>query len=172
LQEQNAAVRRFYDPTCRSHCEASGARVRTSREVPEGRFKSGTRKPIPTFASSRDLKCPENIIATSSSDPTLRSYGLRGSRDSLCRATYSFAVGSNDRIQRRTVRWRRECQSTPIERQSIFDLLRPKPTIRATAENWRFASKFSWNPLWLIQLLAQPFNFRRRWTAELVGVAL
>src|SRR6266404_4890581 len=41
--------------------------------------------------------------------------------------------------------WRRECQSIPIEKKSIFDLLRPKPTIRATAENWRLAAEFSWN---------------------------
>ena len=35
--------------------------------------------------------------------------------------------------------WRRECQSTPIERSSIFDLPRPKPTVRATAGKWDFA---------------------------------
>jgi hypothetical protein len=35
--------------------------------------------------------------------------------------------------------WRRECQSIPIERQSIFDLSRPKPTVRATAGKWSFA---------------------------------
>ena len=35
--------------------------------------------------------------------------------------------------------WRRGSQSIPIERQSIFDLLGPKSTICATAENWRFA---------------------------------
>jgi Outer membrane efflux protein len=29
---------------------------------------------------------------------------------------------------------------------------------------------FSWNPSWLIQVLAQPFDFRRRWTAGLIGV--
>ena len=35
--------------------------------------------------------------------------------------------------------WRRECQLILIERQSIFDLLRPKPTIRATSVKWDFA---------------------------------
>ena len=35
--------------------------------------------------------------------------------------------------------WRRECQSIPIERSSIFDLPRPKPTVRATAGKWVFA---------------------------------
>ena len=29
---------------------------------------------------------------------------------------------------------------------------------------------FSWNPSWLIQVLAQPFDFRRRWTAGLIDV--
>ena len=31
--------------------------------------------------------------------------------------------------------WRRECQSTPIERYRISDLSRPKATVGATAEN-------------------------------------
>jgi hypothetical protein len=35
--------------------------------------------------------------------------------------------------------WRRECQSIPIERSSIFDLHRPKPTVRATARKWNSA---------------------------------
>lgn len=41
LQEQNAAERPVYDPTCRSHCEASGVRVRTSREVARGGSNRG-----------------------------------------------------------------------------------------------------------------------------------
>jgi len=40
-----------------------------------------------------------------------------------------FAVSSNDGIQRRTVQRRRECQSTLIERQSIFEFPRLKPTV-------------------------------------------
>ena len=33
------------------------------------------------------------------------------------------------------MRWRRECQSIPIERQSIFDLLGPKPPFELPPEN-------------------------------------
>jgi hypothetical protein len=44
------------------------------------------------------------------------------SRISRCRGTHCFAVGSNDRMQRRTVRWRRECQSIPIDLQAVFIL--------------------------------------------------
>jgi hypothetical protein len=44
-------------------------------------------------------------------------------------AFVALLIVLNDRIQRRTVRWRRECQSIPIERSSIFDLPGPKPTV-------------------------------------------
>ncbi len=37
------------------------------------------------------------------------------------------------------MRWRRECQSIPIERSSIFAPLRSKPTVSATAGKWDFA---------------------------------
>jgi pimeloyl-ACP methyl ester carboxylesterase len=35
--------------------------------------------------------------------------------------------------------WRRGSQSIPIERPRIFDLPRPKPTVRATARKWNSA---------------------------------
>jgi predicted CxxxxCH...CXXCH cytochrome family protein len=47
----------------------------------------------------------------------------------FCSATNCFADGSNDRIQRRTVQWRKECQSIHIERKGTSDFLKPKPTV-------------------------------------------
>jgi hypothetical protein len=43
--------------------------------------------------------------------------------------------GLGHRVMPRSPRsyWRRECQSIPIERSSIFDLPRPKPTVRQIA---------------------------------------
>jgi hypothetical protein len=51
-------------------------------------------------------------------------------------------------------KWRRECQSIPIDVQAVFHSSMWEPTVLATSQ-W----PIRW---WLIQSLAQPINFSRR----------
>jgi hypothetical protein len=59
---------------------------------------------------------------------------------------------------------------SPLNDQAFSTFLDQNPPFALRPKTGVSPPIFSWNPSWLIQVLAQPFDFRRRWTAGLIGV--
>ena len=55
----------------------------------------------------------------------------------------------------------------PLKDKAFLTFLGQNPPFELRTKAGVLPPVFSWNPWWLIQVLAQPFNFRRRWTAGL-----
>src|SRR5216684_434079 len=58
----------------------------------------------------------------------------------------------------------------PLKDKAFLTFLGQNPPFELRPKTGVSPPIFSWNPSWLIQVLAQPFNFGRGWTAGLVGV--
>ena len=58
----------------------------------------------------------------------------------------------------------------PLKDKAFLTFLGQNPPFELRPKTGVSPPIFSWNPSWLIQVLAQPFDFRRRWTAGLIGV--
>ena len=96
------------------------------------------KRSTPSWSTAPDIR--ERIMRPSGSSSRTDFQVKYGSGDGSDwnAATYFIRRVRHHRSARRQRRetyydsrpsWRRECQSIPIERQSIFDLLRPKPTV-------------------------------------------
>jgi hypothetical protein len=68
----------------------------------------------------------------------------------------NFLAQSQPELRHAFVEWRRECQSIPVERSSIFGLPRSNPRFEPRPNTSVSPSISSLNPSWLIQVLAQP----------------
>jgi len=137
---------------------------------------------VPNFAFDfeRLKPCPPSVLHREIRPPTPRSEATvcavtKGNISEL--AATVFVALLIVLLSVRTIGYRGEQGSggegvsqLPLKDKAFLTFLGQNPPFELRTKAGVSPPSLSWNPSWLIQVLAQLFNFRRRWTARLVGV--